>query len=207
MSCVQGGVVNRAGTGLVEKVEFKEWVTQSQQKTDDSGTAVLDSDGRPVMEDVQVEQAITDPAKKEIRLIPFLETEEESYVLEFTDSRIRVLRNGAYVKDKDGNTLEITNRDYLYNELAKIRYDQKNSFMTFVHRDNSPKQIELRSGVFTLLEYLQQSGAEGTVEQSSLRVWLPYLDLQIARILIFMLEVIILSTMNLMRKMTLIMTI
>ena len=144
-----GGVVNRAGTGLVEKVEFKEWVND-------------------------VEQAITDPAKKEIRLIPFLETEEESYVLEFTDSRIRVLRNGAYVKDKDGNTLEITNRDYLYNELAKIRYDQKNSFMTFVHRDNSPKQIELRSGVFTLLEYLQQSGAEGTVEQSSLRVWLPY---------------------------------
>ena len=163
-----GGVVNRAGTGLVGKVTF-----DSQLEDDE----------------------------KVVRLIPFIETDEESYVLEFTQGRLRILRNGAYVmrKDDDGDDtsdiFEITEGvEYLSGDLVKIKYDQKHSFMTLVHSNRSPKQIKYdlsEENPFSLIGYHKKSENTDSIKQTSIKVWLPYASLTVLTVLIFILKAVI----------------
>jgi len=77
---------------------------------------------------------------KRSRLIPFQFNTEQTYVLEFGDEIMRVIKDGGYVESSPGVVYEIST-PYLEAELPLLKFMQSNDVMTITHR--SHVQMEL----------------------------------------------------------------
>jgi hypothetical protein len=73
------------------------------------------------------------------RLIPFVYSKDEAYVLEFGDRYMRVYRNGAQVLD-GASPYEIVT-PYLESQLAEIDYTQGENTMFLFQGDTTPRRL------------------------------------------------------------------
>lgn len=72
-------------------------------------------------------------------LIPFEYSSEQAYVLEFTEQKIRIIREGVLLMDGP-DPLEVVT-PYLEAELPRIRYTQSADVLTLVHPNHAPRQL------------------------------------------------------------------
>lgn len=77
---------------------------------------------------------------KNVRLIPFVFSSTQTYVLEFGDLYIRFIKDGAYVESSPGVPYEITT-EYLEADLPEIRYVQSADVVTLTHPTYPPMEL------------------------------------------------------------------
>lgn len=83
-----------------------------------------------------------------VRLIPFIYSDTQSYVLEFGDLYIRVWTPGAafmttdWVQPVDGAAATYITTPYAYTELAAIRYAQVGDVLTLTHPSHAPRELK-----------------------------------------------------------------
>lgn len=106
----QGPVVNRPGMQFVARA---------------AGSGQEDSDGNSFADGV--------------RLIPFVYSDEEAYVLEVGGGYIRFFQNGAPVVS-GGNPVEVET-DYSLLTLSRLKYAQVGDVLTLVHPDRRPREL------------------------------------------------------------------
>lgn len=82
---------------------------------------------------------------KDVRLIPFVVSREEAYVLELGEKYIRFYQNGGYLltdpKDVNSAPYEIIS-PYTSAELAELSFSQGADTMFFAHRDHAPQRLQ-----------------------------------------------------------------
>lgn len=76
---------------------------------------------------------------KRVRLIDFIFSSSQTYVLEFGEQYIRFLTGGAYILDGD-DPLEIAT-PYLEGDLSLLKYVQSVDVLTICHPDYPPQQL------------------------------------------------------------------
>jgi len=74
------------------------------------------------------------------RLIPFVFSATQSFVVEMGEGYFRFHTAGATVLDDDGAIYEITN-PYAESELFDIHYVQSNDVLTLVHPNHAPREL------------------------------------------------------------------
>jgi len=84
------------------------------------------------------------PLKKVVRLIPFIFSDEESYVIEAGEGYFRFHQNGAPVL-AGGLPVEIVT-PYLATEVARLKFVQTGDVMILVHPNHAPRELR-RTGV------------------------------------------------------------
>ena len=77
---------------------------------------------------------------KKTRLVSFVFNFNQNYILELGDKYIRIIKNGAYILDENGNILELST-PYLEEDLFEIDYVQQADVMTFVHKNYKPSEL------------------------------------------------------------------
>lgn len=77
------------------------------------------------------------------RLIPFIPSSSDAYILLFIDSNILVYKNGAPVMS-GGNQVRIAS-PYMAADLAAIKYAQKNDVLYLVHQSHAQRRLERSS--------------------------------------------------------------
>ena len=93
----------------------------------------------------------------EVVLIPFQFSTEQTYVLEFTDKKIRVIADGGFVVD--GDTIVEVVSPYLGSELERIGYTQSADVLTLFHRNHKITQLQRRSHTsWELVEFTNKKG-------------------------------------------------
>jgi hypothetical protein len=75
-----------------------------------------------------------------IRLIPFIFSTEQAYVLEFSNYRMRVFMDHGQVLDDSGAIYEIET-PYNYTDLFELKYVQSADVMYIVHPDYRPRKL------------------------------------------------------------------
>ncbi|WP_415718286.1 hypothetical protein [Maridesulfovibrio sp.] len=88
---------------------------------------------------------IGEATANKVRLIPFEFSTEQAYVLEFSDRKIRVYKDGGIVLNS-GSAVEITS-PYTASDLAKIRFTQSADVMYLVHPEIQPYKLSRTSHV------------------------------------------------------------
>jgi hypothetical protein len=78
---------------------------------------------------------------KQTRLIPFEFNTEQTYILEFGDQIMRVIRDGAYVLDGVGPALFELVTPYLESEVFDINFTQSADVMTLAHRNHAVRDL------------------------------------------------------------------
>ncbi|HWT99699.1 MAG TPA: hypothetical protein VN229_18845 [Terriglobales bacterium] len=79
-------------------------------------------------------------SSKRGRLIPFQFNGQVTYVLEFGDHLMRVIRDGGYVLSGPGMVYQITT-PYAVADLALLKYTQSADVMTFCHPSYQPQDL------------------------------------------------------------------
>ena len=74
------------------------------------------------------------------RLIPFQFNGQVTYVLEFGEQKMRVIKNGGFVLDEDSNIYEIDG-PYAAAILRMLKYTQSADVMTFCHPNYQPQDL------------------------------------------------------------------
>jgi hypothetical protein len=90
-----------------------------------------------------------------VRLIPFVASAGQAYILELTGSLLRIWQDGSLVQD-GGSPLEITtpwDAGYLY----ELKYAQSGNAMYFVHPEYQVRKLLLGEGAWTLTEAFTSS--------------------------------------------------
>lgn len=77
---------------------------------------------------------------KQARLIPFEFSVEQNYVLEFTDLKMRVFKDGALVESSPGVPLEVTS-PFTLAQILEARYTQSADVLYLVHPDVAPQDL------------------------------------------------------------------
>jgi len=85
----------------------------------------------------------TEDSSKTTRLIPFEFNTEQTYVLEFGDLKMRVIKDGGQV-ESGGSPVEITT-PYAHTELAALNFTQSADVMTICHPSYPPKELKRTS--------------------------------------------------------------
>jgi len=85
----------------------------------------------------------TKDSTKTTRLIPFEFNTEQTYVLEFGDLIMRVIKDGGQV-ESSGSPVEITT-PYAHTELANLKFTQSADVMTLCHPSHPPKELKRTS--------------------------------------------------------------
>jgi len=85
----------------------------------------------------------TEDSTKTTRLIPFEFNTEQTYVLEFGDLKMRVIKDGGQV-ESGGSPVEITT-PYAHTELAALNFTQSADVMTICHPSYPPKELKRTS--------------------------------------------------------------
>ena len=85
-----------------------------------------------------IASAPTPSASSSVRLIPFEFNVEQTYVLEFSNLKFRIYKDGAIVGG--GTPIEVTT-EYTAAQLAGLKFTQSADIMYIVHPDHKPKQI------------------------------------------------------------------
>jgi hypothetical protein len=75
------------------------------------------------------------------RLIPFIYSKKEAYVLEFSDRAVRFYFEGKPLCSEDGTIYEIES-PYQENDLAELRYSQSADVLFICHPKYPPKRLE-----------------------------------------------------------------
>lgn len=75
------------------------------------------------------------------RLIPFSFNTEQTYILEFSDQLIRVIRNGGYVLDGGGPAIYELATPYLEADLFDLIFVQSADTMTITHRNYAARDL------------------------------------------------------------------
>ena len=75
------------------------------------------------------------------RLIPFIYSKKEAYVLEFSDQAVRFYFEGKPLCSEDGTIYEIES-PYQEKDLAELRYSQSADVLFICHPKYSPKRLE-----------------------------------------------------------------
>ena len=75
------------------------------------------------------------------RLIPFIYSKKEAYVLEFSDQAVRFYFEGKPLGSEDGGVYEIES-PYLERDLAELRYSQSADVLFICHPKYPPKRLE-----------------------------------------------------------------
>src|SRR5260221_2311589 len=92
------------------------------------------------------------------RLIPFQFNGQVTYVLEFGDHLLRVIKGGGYVLSAPNTIYQITS-PYAVGDLPKLKYTQSADVMTFCHPNYQPQDLS-RSGdaawTFTPISFAPQ---------------------------------------------------
>ena len=87
---------------------------------------------------------------KNCRVIPFVFSEEETYVLEMGDEYLRVYTPSGRVLDDDEEIYELTT-PYTAAELAQLQYIQRHDTLYFAHPSHAPRRLKRTSaGRFAL---------------------------------------------------------
>ena len=92
---------------------------------------------RPGTEHIAAATSLTPNA---VRLIPFEFNVEQTYVLEFTNNKFRILKDGGIVVDGNSSPIEVTT-EYTYLQLNALKFTQSADTMYIVHPDHPPRQI------------------------------------------------------------------
>ena len=92
---------------------------------------------RPGTEHIAAATSLTPNA---VRLIPFEFNVEQTYVLEFTNNKFRIFKDGGIVVDGLDNPIEVTTK-YTYLQLDALKFTQSADTMYIVHPDHPPRQI------------------------------------------------------------------
>lgn len=74
------------------------------------------------------------------RLIPFLYSTEQHYVLEFTEGKIRFYTQGSIILDDSGKPYEVST-EYKTSELATIKYAQSADTLFLVQSNHAPSTL------------------------------------------------------------------
>lgn len=74
------------------------------------------------------------------RLVPFQFNVSQTYVLEFGHLTMRVIKNGGYVEDEDGEVYEITS-PYSEGDLPGLKWVQSADVMTLTHPAHPPREL------------------------------------------------------------------
>jgi hypothetical protein len=94
---------------------------------------------------------------KRVRLIDFIFSSSQAYVLEVGEGYIRFIQNGAYVSVDDIPVEVVT--PYLENDLAVLNYVQSLDVMTICHSGYKQRQLSRLSATsWTLSEFSNTSG-------------------------------------------------
>jgi hypothetical protein len=92
---------------------------------------------RPGTEHIAAATSLTPNA---VRLIPFEFNVEQTYVLEFTNNKFRIFKDGGIVVDGNSSPIEVTT-EYTYLQLNALKFTQSADTMYIVHPDHPPRQI------------------------------------------------------------------
>lgn len=76
----------------------------------------------------------------DIRLIPWVYNRDQSYVLELTDNKMRLIQQGQFVTNADGTIYEI-DTGIPKDALATVRFAQSADTMIFAHPTFAPKKL------------------------------------------------------------------
>jgi len=87
----------------------------------------------------------TKDSTKTTRLIPFEFNTEQTYVLEFGDLIMRVIKDGGQVLSS-GSPVEITT-PYAHTDLANLKFTQSADVMTICHPSHPPKELKRTSHI------------------------------------------------------------
>lgn len=77
---------------------------------------------------------------EELRLIPFEFNVEQTYVLEFSNLKFRIYKDGGIVVDGGSSPIEVTT-PYNTSDLAGLKFTQSADTMFMVHPNHAPRQI------------------------------------------------------------------
>ena len=86
-----------------------------------------------------IHRAPTPSQSSSVRLIPFEFNVEQTYVLEFSNLKFRIYKDGAIVKS-GGLAVQVTT-EYTAAQLSGLKFTQSADIMYIVHPDHKPKQI------------------------------------------------------------------
>jgi len=79
-------------------------------------------------------------SNKKVRLIPFVNSLNENYIIEAGDEYFRFLLNGEYVLDEEDEIFEL-DTPYSEDELFELDYVQQAETLTLVHKNHSPLEL------------------------------------------------------------------
>ena len=85
-----------------------------------------------------IQSAPTPSQSSSVRLIPFEFNVEQTYVLEFSNLKFRIYKDGAIVGG--GSPVQVTT-EYTAAQLSGLKFTQSADIMYIVHPDHKPKQI------------------------------------------------------------------
>ena len=77
---------------------------------------------------------------QELRLIPFEFNVEQTYVLEFSQFKFRIYKDGGIVVDGGSSPIEVTT-PYQTSDLSGLKFTQSADTMFIVHPNHAPRQI------------------------------------------------------------------
>jgi hypothetical protein len=77
----------------------------------------------------------------ELRLIPFEFNVEQTYVLEFSEEKFRIFKDGGIVVAGSPSAPVEVATPYLSSELAELKFTQSADIMYIVHPNHAPRQI------------------------------------------------------------------
>lgn len=78
---------------------------------------------------------------KKTRLIPFIFSTEQAYVLEFGDYYLRIYKNGGLLLDENDDILEVVT-PYSEDDIADLWYTQSADIMTICHGSHPVKELK-----------------------------------------------------------------
>lgn len=82
----------------------------------------------------------TKNSAKKTRLIPFVFSITQSYIIEAGEKYFRFIKDGGYILDENSNVYEVTT-PYLASELLELDYVQQADVMTLVHKNHPPYEL------------------------------------------------------------------
>ena len=86
---------------------------------------------------------------KPCRVVPFVLSEEESYVLELGEKYLRLYTSAGVVQNQDGTALELAT-PYAASAVQKLNYTQYGQKLFLAHPSYPPQVLSLQNGTFTL---------------------------------------------------------
>lgn len=113
-----------------------------------------------------------DDSNKNVRIIPFVYSVNESFVLVLNNGRIQFIKDGAYVLTGGSPDARVeVSIPYADDELSEITYAQFGSTMFFCHPNHKPKQLyRVTSTTWTIedLDFTYDALADYTYENAAI---------------------------------------